>query len=50
MVPLGGEAQVEARFGPFEDGVSVGARQVHGLHQTYHRLINHFGCTDGTPR
>ena len=39
---------MEARFGPFGDGVSVGARQVHGLPQTYHRLRNHFGCTDGT--
>jgi hypothetical protein len=26
MVHLGDEAQVEARFGPFGDGVSVGIR------------------------
>jgi hypothetical protein len=30
-------------FGQFRDGLSVGARSVHGLHQTYHRLGNHFG-------
>ena len=41
---------VESLFDPFGDGVSVGARQVHGLRQTYHRLRNRFGCTDGTPR
>ena len=23
---------------------------MHGLHQTYHRPRNHFGCTDGTYR
>ena len=50
MELLGDEALVEAHFGPFGDSVSVGARQVHGLPQTYHRLRNHFGCTNGTPR
>jgi hypothetical protein len=34
---------LESRFGPFGDGVSVRARYVHGLCQTYHRLINRFG-------
>ena len=34
---------VESCFGPFGDGVSVGARQVHGLRQTYHRLRNRYG-------
>ena len=29
---------VESRFSPFGDGVSVGARLVHGLCQMYHRL------------
>jgi hypothetical protein len=29
----------------FHFGISVSARQVHGLRQTYHRLINHFGRT-----
>jgi hypothetical protein len=33
---------VESRFGLFGDTFSVGARLVHDLHQTYHRLINHF--------
>jgi hypothetical protein len=36
---------VESRFGPFGDNVSVSARRVPGLRQTYHRLINHFGPT-----
>ena len=27
MVPIGDEAQVEARFGPFGDGVSVSANR-----------------------
>jgi hypothetical protein len=29
---------IESCFGPFGDGVGVGARYVHGLRQTYHRL------------
>jgi hypothetical protein len=33
---------LEPRFGPFGDGVSVEARQAHGLYQTYHRLRNRF--------
>jgi hypothetical protein len=37
MVLLGDEAQVEAHFSTFGDGVSVGAREVHGLRQMYHR-------------
>jgi hypothetical protein len=36
---------LESCFGPFGDGVSVRARWVHGLRQTYHRLRNHFGRT-----
>jgi hypothetical protein len=36
---LGGMAHVKSCFGPF------GARQVHDLRQTYHRLINRFGYT-----
>jgi hypothetical protein len=39
----GDVCQVESYFGPFEDSVFVGARQVHGLRQKYHRLRNHFG-------
>ena len=30
----------ESRFDPFGDGISVGARLVHGLRQTYHGLEN----------
>jgi hypothetical protein len=41
----GDAAQVESRFGPFRDGISVRARKVHGLCQTYHRVRNHFGRT-----
>ena len=33
---------VKSRFGPFGYSVSVGARQVHGLRQTYHRLRKSF--------
>jgi hypothetical protein len=37
--------RVESRFSPFGDNVSVNARQVQGLHQTYHRHRNLFGRT-----
>ena len=52
------EAEVEVRFGPFGNCVSVDpfgdsanldARLVHGLRRTYHRLGNRFGRTVGTP-
>ena len=42
---LDDEAQVESSFGLFGDSVSISARQVHGLCQTYHKLRNHFGRT-----
>ena len=45
MQLLGDVGHVESRFGAFGDGVSVDARYVHGLRQTYHRLRNHFGRT-----
>jgi hypothetical protein len=45
MVLLGDVGHVEYRFGPFGDSVSVVARQVHALRQTYHRLTNRFGHT-----
>jgi hypothetical protein len=45
LVLLVDEAQMEHRFGPFGYSVGVGARWVHSLHQTYHRLENHFGRT-----
>jgi hypothetical protein len=33
---------VESHFGLFGDSVSIGARLVHGLCQTYHRLRKSF--------
>jgi hypothetical protein len=42
---LGVMGHEESRFGPFGDSVSIGARHVHDLRQTYHTLRNHFGCT-----
>ena len=42
MELLGDTGHVESRFGLFGDGVSVGARQVQGLRQTYHRLRKSF--------
>jgi hypothetical protein len=42
---LGDLGDVESRFIPFGDSVSVGARWVHGLRQTCHRLINRFAHT-----
>jgi hypothetical protein len=38
-----GLGRVEYHFSMFRDSVSVRARQVHSLHQTYHLLKNHFG-------
>ena len=45
LVLLGEEAQVEAWFGQFGDSADPYAREVHGLHGTYHMLGNQFGCT-----
>jgi hypothetical protein len=45
MDPLDDVGHVECCFSPFEDSVSLSARYVHGLRQTYHRLRNHFGRT-----
>jgi hypothetical protein len=45
MALQGHDAQVEARFGSFGDSANPDARKFHGLRQTYHRLKNHFGCT-----
>jgi hypothetical protein len=45
MVLLGDEAQVEARFNPFEGSANLDARQVHSLCQTYHNIRNCFGRT-----
>jgi hypothetical protein len=38
----GDVGHVESRFGPFGYIGSVGARQVHGWRQTYHRLRKSF--------
>jgi hypothetical protein len=45
MVHLGDEAQVEARFNLFRDSANLDARWMQDLHQTYRKLINHFGRT-----
>jgi hypothetical protein len=45
MELLGEVSHVEPHFGLFRDSVSVGARYVHGMRRTYHRLKNHFGRT-----
>ena len=42
MELLGDTGHVESRFGPFGDSVNIGARQVQGLRQTYHRLRKSF--------
>jgi hypothetical protein len=42
---LGDMSHVDSHFGPFGDSVSVVARLVHGLCQTYYRLRNRFGRT-----
>jgi hypothetical protein len=47
---LGDLGHVESRFSFLGDGVSVGARQVHGLRLTYHRLRIILDVTNGTPR
>jgi hypothetical protein len=41
---------VESYFGLFGDSVSIGARLVHGLRQTYHSLKIVLDVHDGTPR
>jgi hypothetical protein len=45
MELIGDVSQVEAHFGPFGDSVNLGARLVHALGQTYHRLRNVFQQT-----
>jgi hypothetical protein len=39
---------VEARFDLFGDSTNPDARYVHGLHQMYHKIRNHFGCPNDT--
>jgi hypothetical protein len=36
---------VEACLDPFGGSTNLDSRYVHGLHQMYHRLRNHFGRT-----
>jgi hypothetical protein len=43
MELLGDLGHVESYFFPYGDSVSVGARLLHSLRQTYHRLRNRFG-------
>ena len=43
-------SHVESRFDPFGDGVSVSARLVHGLWQTYHGLEIVLDALDGAAR
>ena len=50
FVLLDEEAQVEARFGLFRDSANLDARQVHGLHGTYHSLEINLDAPDGSPR
>ena len=50
MVPLGDDAQVEARFGLFGDKANLDARLVHCLRQTSHRSEIILDTPDGTPR
>jgi hypothetical protein len=50
MELLGDLGHVESRFSLVGDGVSIGARQVHGLRPTYHRLRIVLDVPDGTAR
>jgi hypothetical protein len=45
MELLGDVGHVESHLILFGDSISVGARLVHGLLQTYHQHRNHFGHT-----
>ena len=45
MELLGDVGHMESHYDQFVDRFSVGARLVHGLHQMYYRLRNHFGRT-----
>ena len=50
MELLGDVGDLESRFDSSGDGVSVGAREVHGLHQTYHGSEIVLDAPNGTPR
>jgi hypothetical protein len=49
-VHLGDEAHVDAHFGLFGDSANLDAREMHGLHQTYHRLGIVLHMPDGTSK
>ena len=50
MVPLGDEAQVEARFGPLGHSANVDARQEHGFVERTIGSEIILDAPDGTPR
>jgi hypothetical protein len=50
MELLGDMGRVKSRFSLFGDGVSLSARKVHGLRQTYHWLVIVLDASDGTAR
>jgi hypothetical protein len=50
MELLGDVGPVEIHFGPFREGVSIGARKVHGLRKMYQSLELSLDTPDGTPR
>ena len=50
MEVLGDVGHVESRFDPFRDGVSVNARLLHDLWQTFHSSKIILDALDGTPR
>jgi hypothetical protein len=45
MELISGVGHVEFHFSPIGENVNVSAREVHGLHRTYHRHRNLFGRT-----
>ena len=50
MVLLGGEAQLEARFGPFADSANLDKRLVHGLRQQTIGSEVILDAPNGTPK
>jgi hypothetical protein len=50
MELLGDVGHVESQFGPFRNSVSVGARQVQGLHQMYMGSETILGTPDAIAR
>jgi hypothetical protein len=50
MELLGDVGHGESYIGPFEEGVRVDVRDVHGLRRTYRRLGKYYGRKNCTPR